>query len=366
MRVVIACGGTGGHIYPALAVAQALRDREPSTDVLFIGSGGIESRIIPEAGWPFRRIAARQLSRRISWRVPWAIGAATVGTIQAGRHLRAFRPAAILSTGGYAAAPVGAAAAALRIPLVLQEQNLYPGVANRLLCRFARAVSVPHESAARFFGKRTVVTGVPIGRARVLHGARERGLHRFGLDPARRTILVLGGSQGARTINEAMVEAAPHLENPQGVQILHQAGSVHEASVRNRIGLPGALRYVVVGYIENVADAYACADLVVCRAGASTLAEVTACGLPCIAVPYPFAAEGHQEANARLHERAGAAVVVLDRELSGGRLAGLLNRLGNDPAAVRAMAAASRKMGRPEAADRVAALVASAAGEELK
>jgi UDP-N-acetylglucosamine--N-acetylmuramyl-(pentapeptide) pyrophosphoryl-undecaprenol N-acetylglucosamine transferase len=364
IRVAIACGGTGGHIYPALAVAQALRDREPSTDVLFIGSGGIESRIIPATGWPFRRIAARQLSRRISWTVPWAVCVAGVGAIQAGRYLRAFRPAAVLSTGGYAAAPVGAAATMLRIPLVLQEQNLYPGLTNRLLRRSARAVSVPHESAARFFGSKAVVTGVPIDRARVLNGARARGLQRFGLDPARTTILVLGGSQGARTINEAMVEAAPRLTRPEGVQILHQAGPAHETTVRNRAGTSGALRYVVVGYIENVADAYACADLVVCRAGASTLAEVTACGLPCIIVPYPYAAEGHQEANARVHERAGAALVLLDRELNGERLAALLNRLRDDPAAARAMAAASAKVGRPEAADRVAALVASAAGEE--
>jgi UDP-N-acetylglucosamine--N-acetylmuramyl-(pentapeptide) pyrophosphoryl-undecaprenol N-acetylglucosamine transferase len=364
MRVAIACGGTGGHIYPGLAVARALRAREPSADVLFIGSGGIESRIIPEAGWPFQGITARQLSRRISWKVPWALGAAALGTIQAGRHLRTFRPTAVLSTGGYAAAPVGAAATVLRIPLVLQEQNLYPGVTNRLLRRSARAVSVPHESTARFFGPKAVVTGVPIDRDRVLNGVRGRGQTQYGLDPARLTILVLGGSQGARTINEAMVEAAPSLENPHGVQVLHQAGPTHEASVRNRAGSVGALRYVVVGYIENVADAYACADLVVCRAGASTLAEVTAWGLPCIVVPYPFAAEGHQEANARLHERAGAAVVVLDGELSGARLAGLLNRLRRDPAAMRAMAEASRRLGKPEAADRVAALVASVAGKE--
>ena len=364
MRVAIASGGTGGHIYPALAVAQALRARDPSTDVLFIGSGGIESRIIPEAGWPFRRIAARQLSRRISWKIVPALGAAAVGTIQAGRHLVAFRPAVVLSTGGYAAAPVGAAAVGMRIPLVLQEQNLYPGVTHRLLRRWARTVSVPDESTARFFGPKAVVTGVPIDRTRVLGGARDRGVQRFGLDPARATILVLGGSQGARTLNEAMIEAAPHLEDPHGVQVLHQAGPVHEASLRNRARSLDALRYVVVGYIEDVADAYACADLVVCRGGASTLAEVTAWGLPSIIVPYPFAAEGHQEANARRHERAGAAVVMLDRELSGEHLAGLLNRLRRDPAAMRAMAIASRKAGKPEAADRVAALLASAAGEE--
>ena len=365
MRVVIACGGTGGHIYPALAVAEALRARDRSTDVLFIGSGGLESRIIPAAGWPMERVAARQLTRRVSWRAPWAVFVAVFGTIQAVRHLRAFRPAVVVSTGGYAAAPVGAAAAMLRIPLVLQEQNLHPGVANRLLRRFARVVSVPHASVAQAFGAKAVVTGVPVGRG-ALTGERTRGLQRFGLHAGRTTALVLGGSQGAKSINEAMVEAAPHLANPDALQIVHQTGQAHEAWVRARVAQLGALAYVVVGYIDDVADAYACADLVVCRAGASTLAEVTAHGLPCIVVPYPYAAEGHQEANARLHERAGAAVVLLDRELRGEGLAAILNRLRGDPSTLRAMAASSRELGRPEAAARVAALVTSAAAKERK
>jgi UDP-N-acetylglucosamine--N-acetylmuramyl-(pentapeptide) pyrophosphoryl-undecaprenol N-acetylglucosamine transferase len=364
MRAAIACGGTGGHIYPALAVADALRARDPSADVLFVGAGGLESRIIPQAGWAFRRVAARQLSRRLSWRVPWALAVTIAGTLQAAGHLRAFRPSVVLSAGGYAAAPVGAAAVLLRVPLVLQEQNLHPGVTHRLLRRFARAVSIPHQYAARFFEGKGVVTGVPIDRVRVLNGVRERGLRRFGLDPGRMTILVLGGSQGARSINEAMVDAAPRLTDPDRIQVLHQTGTAHEAWVRERVGRLGRPAYVGVGYIEDVADAYACADLVVCRAGASTLAEVTARGLPSILVPYPHAAEGHQDVNARLHEQAGAAFLLPDRELSGERVAALIDHLRGDPAALQAMAAASRGLGRPDAAAQVAALMISAAGKE--
>jgi UDP-N-acetylglucosamine--N-acetylmuramyl-(pentapeptide) pyrophosphoryl-undecaprenol N-acetylglucosamine transferase len=363
MRVVIACGGTGGHVYPALAVAEALRARDQSTGLLFLGSGALASRIIPRAGWPMRQVAARQLTRRVSWKAPWALLTAVVGTIQAAGHLRAFDPAVVLTTGGYAAAPVGAAAVLLRIPLVLQEQNLHPGVTTRVLWRFARTVSVPHESAARFFGTKAAVTGVPIDRARALNGTRERGQQRFGLDPGRTTILVLGGSQGAQSINAAMVEAAPRLAAPDTLQVIHQTGTAHETWVRERVAQLRAPVYVAVGYIDDVADALACADLVVCRAGASTLAEVTAHGRPCIAIPYPHAAEGHQEVNARLHERAGAAVVMLDRELGGERLAGLLNRLRADPAALRKMAESSRALGRPDAAAQVADLVA-AAGKE--
>jgi UDP-N-acetylglucosamine--N-acetylmuramyl-(pentapeptide) pyrophosphoryl-undecaprenol N-acetylglucosamine transferase len=178
------------------------------------------------------------------------------------------------------------------------------------------------------------------------------------------TILVLGGSQGARSINEAMVAAAPRLEDPDRVQILHQTGAAHEGWVREGVARRGRPVYVPVGYIEDVADAYACADLVVCRAGASTLAEVTACGLPGIVVPYPHATEGHQDANAGLLAGAGAAILLPDRELSGERVAGLINRLRADPPALQAMAAASRSLGRPDAAAQVAALVVAAAGKE--
>jgi UDP-N-acetylglucosamine--N-acetylmuramyl-(pentapeptide) pyrophosphoryl-undecaprenol N-acetylglucosamine transferase len=178
------------------------------------------------------------------------------------------------------------------------------------------------------------------------------------------TILVLGGSQGARSINEAMVDAAPRLTDPDRIQILHQTGAAHEGWVRERVARLGGPAYVGVGYIEDVADAYACADLVVCRAGASTLAEVTARGLPSVLVPYPHAAEGHQDTNARLHEQAGAAVLLPDRELSGARVAALINRLRGDAGALQAMAAASRGLGRPDAAAQVAALVISAAGKE--
>ncbi len=363
MRVVIACGGTGGHVYPALAIAEALRARDPATDVLFIGSGGLESRIIRAAGWPVQSVSARPMPRRPSWRAIWAGLAAALGTLQAMRRLLAQRPSVVISTGGYAGAPVGAAAALLRIPLVLQEQNLHPGSANRLLHRFARVVSVPDESVAGIFGAKAVVTGVPVGR-RAVEGDRARGRHRFGLAPDRMTVLVLGGSQGARSINEAMVGAALHLADPGTLQVVHQTGPAHEEWVRAHAAKLQTLRYVAVGYIDDVADAYACADLVVCRAGASTLAEVTARGLPCIVVPYPYAAEAHQEANARLLERAGAAVVVLDRDLSGDGLAALLNTLRGQPATLRAMAAASRRLGKPEAAARVADLVRSAAGQE--
>jgi len=362
MRVVIACGGTGGHIYPGLAVAEALRERDPAAEILFVGGAGLEATIIPQHGWPFRAVAARQLPRRVSLRALRAIGAVLAGTVQAAGLLRAFRAQAVVVTGGYAAAPVGAAAAMLRLPIVLQEQNLFPGLTNRLLSRLAAAISLPHAQLRARFPDATV-TGVPIRRA-AMGGDRARGLARWGLEAGRFTVLVLGGSQGAQSLNAAMLEAGGHLRDPHTVQVLHQTGKGQAEWVRGRAAQMRAPRYLAVGYIDDVADAYACADLVVCRAGAGTLAEVTANGLPCVLVPYPYAAAGHQEANARVLAGAGAAVIVPDRELSGTHLAEVIDALRGDPVRRRAMAEASGRLGRPDAAARVAALVVQAARKE--
>lgn len=364
MRIIITGGGTGGHVYPGLAIAEALAAVRPGIELLFVGGDGLEQRIVPQAGWSYRRVAVGPWPRRLTWALPWAAVLTALGTGQALALLRRWRPQAVVATGGYVAAPVGAAAALLGIPLIVQEQNLHAGVANRVLARWARAVSVAHERVALRDRQNVVVTGVPVREA-ALRGDRARGRRKFGLDDRRLTIVILGGSQGALSLNAAVLEMAAVLERGADVQILHQTGKDHEEWVWTRLRtLPSSLRYVAVPYIEEMADAYACADLVICRAGAGTLAEATANGVPVIAVPYPHAAEGHQEANARLLESAGAAVVVLDRELTGHRLAGIVNALRSDPARLRAMAEASRRLGRPQAARQVAELVLAAAGDK--
>ncbi len=359
MRVVIAGGGTGGHVYPGLAVAEALAALAPGTEIVFAGGDGLERQVVPRAGWAFRRVHCRPWARSGLRKVPGA-AATAVGVAQSVAWLARWRPRVVLATGGYAAIPVGLAAVLLGIPLVVQEQNVVPGAANRLLARWARAVSVPHPRAAASLGPRTVVTGVPV-RAAALDGDRERGRRTFGLQEGRTTVLVLGGSQGARSLNAAALGMATHLAG-RPVQVLHQTGTAHHDWVRRqREELDSSLPYVCVPYIEHVADAYACSDLVVCRAGASTLAEVTAHGLPVVAVPYPYAASGHQDANARVLEEAGAAVVIADRDLSPQRLGGAVADLCARPAALEAMARASRSLGRPGAARAVADLVLEAA-----
>jgi UDP-N-acetylglucosamine--N-acetylmuramyl-(pentapeptide) pyrophosphoryl-undecaprenol N-acetylglucosamine transferase len=362
MKVVIAGGGTGGHVYPGLAVAEALAALAPGVEIVFAGGQGLERQAVPRAGWAFRRIVSRPWVRSGLRRIPGAVAMA-VGVVQSVIWLTRFRPRVVVVTGGYAAVPVGLAAALLGIPLVVQEQNILPGAANRMLARWARAVSVPHERAAARLGPRAVVTGVPV-RAAALDGDRERGRRRFGLQEDRMTVLVLGGSQGARSLNAAAVGMVRDLAS-RPVQVLHQTGAAHYPWVRRqRETEGGSPPYTCVPYIEPVADAYACADLVVCRAGASTLAEVTAHGLPAIAVPYPYAAGGHQEANARILEEAGAAVVIPDADLTSRRLGEAVGDLCDRPEVRQAMARASRSLGRPDAARAVAELVlqASAGG----
>jgi UDP-N-acetylglucosamine--N-acetylmuramyl-(pentapeptide) pyrophosphoryl-undecaprenol N-acetylglucosamine transferase len=367
VKVVIAGGGTGGHIYPGLAIAEALRRRAPDVEVRFVGGRRLEAHVVPQEGWPFRSIAGRGLPRRVSVGVVVALAAAALGGAQALALLWRWRPDVVVATGGYVCAPVGAAAVVLGVPLVLQEQNLRAGLANRALARWARWVSIPHaEAAVSLSARRAVVTGVPV-RARALQGDRAQGHARWGLDAGRFTLLVLGGSQGAHSLNSAVCRLADLLMYEARLQILHQTGPADLEVVRRAIGHrehvgPPALRHVAAAFLDPIGDAYASADLVVCRAGASTLAEVTAWGLPAVLVPYPHAAIGHQDENAAILLRAGAAVRVADADLGGPALLEAVQRLLDEPGRRTAMASASRGLGRPDAADVVAEHVLALAG----
>jgi UDP-N-acetylglucosamine--N-acetylmuramyl-(pentapeptide) pyrophosphoryl-undecaprenol N-acetylglucosamine transferase len=359
--VVVTGGGTGGHLYPGLAIAEAIRRLSPQTEILFIGGRRLEARVVPQEGWPFRAVAGQGLPRRSPVGAIRALGSIALGGVQALRVLTRWRPDVVVATGGYVCAPVGAAAVVLGIPLVLQEQNLHVGLANRVLARWSHWVSLPHQDAAvGLRARRVQVTGVPI-RRRALEGDRARGLQRFGLEPGRRTLLVIGGSQGAHSLNTATCRLAEVLKHEAHLQILHQTGAADLAWVRDAIGRrehesPRALRHAAAAFLDPVGDAFACADLVLCRAGASSLAEITAWGLPAVLVPYPHAG-GHQEDNAGVLVRAGAAVRIGDADLAGEGLVEAVRSLLADPGRRAAMAQASRGLGHPDAADVVADLV---------
>jgi UDP-N-acetylglucosamine--N-acetylmuramyl-(pentapeptide) pyrophosphoryl-undecaprenol N-acetylglucosamine transferase len=359
VRIVLTGGGTGGHIYPALSVARCLAGEE----ILYVGTAeGPEAAIVPRAGIPFRTVPSRKLSRRPS---PGALAAAAVslwGVARGAALLRSWRPDAVLGTGGYASAGIMFAAALLRIPTVVHEANVVPGRVNRLLARLATRVAVTYGSSACFFpAAKTVVTGMPV-RADLPAGDPARARQEFGLDAARPVLLVSGGSGGAQTLNRAVAAALPELTR-LNLQIVHQTGKTHYEEVLREVGEPPEF-YHPTAYVDDMPALLRAATLAVCRGGSSTLAEMTAVGLPAVVVPYPYAVADHQTGNARALVEAGAALLVRDAELNGERLAAEVRALLEEPARLERMRAASRAQGKPDAAQRVADLLREVARGE--
>ncbi|HKU66793.1 MAG TPA: undecaprenyldiphospho-muramoylpentapeptide beta-N-acetylglucosaminyltransferase [Candidatus Baltobacteraceae bacterium] len=359
MNVVFAGGGTGGHLYPAIALADALRGR---AKVRFIGTADrLEAKIVPDAGYELVTISSRPLQRSISLATLQTAGANALGVAQALGALREFQPDVVVATGGYVCFPVMIAAkllrtlGQLRARLALLEPNAQPGLTNRLLAPLVDEVwGAFEQSDSRFAGK-YAHTGIPV-RASLFHPSnRIEAARRLGLDPARKTILVVGGSQGARTINETVAALVTRRALPAEWQILHASGERDYDYMQAEERAPlGENRIVLVPYLREMADAYELADLVIARAGASTLGELAALGLPSILVPYPFASEDHQAANAKAFESANAAVVIADRDLNADSLWWTL-RETMEPARLQSMRDAARSLA---ARDPVATILA--------
>ena len=367
MRLLIAGGGTGGHIYPALAVARSLSARAGSPELDWVGGHrGLEAEIVPEAGLPLRRLALRSL-RSAGRDIHLVLDPLRllVSVPQALVLLARRRPAAIFTTGGYVAIPVLLAAAVLRIPSVLWDGNVIPGRSVRLVARLATVITVSNPETGTALGRpHTYLTGTPI---RSLAGVDiDEARARFGGRPGERILLVFGGSQAVRRLNDAVLAALPQLV--ERVRIVHVTGDGgYAAALAAREALPETLRdrYRPAPFLhDDMTAALAAADLAVGRAGASTLAEAAAFALPTAIVPYPHAA-GHQRLNAEAFAERGAAILVEDEELDGDRLLEVAGLLA-DPARHAAMSAAARELARPGAADAVAELVLAVAhGESL-
>jgi len=358
-RLLIAGGGTGGHLYPGLEVAREVGRLRPDVECVFAGAGRpVEARVLEGTGFRAEALRAPRFPRS-----PLDVPAFLVG-LGRGVHdgiacVRRLRPGAVLGLGGYPSAPPAVGATLLGVPLFLFEPNAVPGRANRLLARRARAVFVQFEEArARLpHPGRAVETGVPV-RPQIAGagaGARAAACARLGLDPFRRTLLVLGGSQGAKGINRALAARAPDLLGGRAgaLQVVHLAGSEPEAAAVASAYRAASVRAFVAPYLEAMELAYAAADLALCRAGASTIAELAVRGLPAVLVPYPFAADGHQEANARAVERSGGAVCAPEAELERDGVARAIERLFDGETRGR-MAAAMRARARPRAAAAIA------------
>jgi UDP-N-acetylglucosamine--N-acetylmuramyl-(pentapeptide) pyrophosphoryl-undecaprenol N-acetylglucosamine transferase len=364
--VVIAGGGTAGHVFPGLALGRALRER--GVDVRFVGTErGLEARLVPAAGFGFDVVEAAPLVRRLSM----STLRAPVIALRAARRCRSLLMGAdvVVGMGGYVSVPAVWAGARRHLPVVLHEQNAVPGLANRILSRVARRVGVSFpEAVARFprsVRSKITVTGNPV-RDEILRVREDRDTlakearSEFGLDEGRRTVMVFGGSQGALRLDQTAVAACRLLQHRADLQVVLITGPDHLAATRRTLPQDAPLVVRAFGYLERMDLAYAAADLVVCRAGATTIAEITACGLPAVLVPYPFATKHHQETNARALVRAGAAELVLENELDGATLARRLEGLLDDPRRLEAMRGAALAFGWPDAAARLADVVAEA------
>jgi len=355
LRFVVTGGGTGGHIYPALAIARGLKDRF-GAEVFYIGgTRGLEAEIVPREGLPFHAIHLAGLKRGLSPSNLMVAWKAAAGLGRARRLLKEIRPAAVVGTGGYVCGPVVLAAALKGIPTLIHEQNAFPGITNRILSRFARMVALTFEDAARFFPRRSrlKVTGLPI-RKEILSRDRREGRERLGIPADGVLVLSFGGSQGARSINTAMAGLLGRYAGRKEIRFLHITGPANYdrfMDLCKGINVPESGNITITSYMHDMPSALAAADLAVCRAGAATLAELTAVGLPAILVPYPYAAENHQEYNARALEKKKAAVLIRDRELSGDLLVSEVEKLAGQPGLLREMALASKAMGRPGALD---------------
>ncbi len=348
--IVIAAGGTGGHLYPAVALAREFLRQDPATRMLFVGTArGIETKVLAHEGFELALIAARPVMGRGLVKAVGALLSLPLGVRQSLALLRERRASLVLGVGGYTSPPVLLAARLLGLPRVILEPNAYPGMANKVLGPVADLVFVTFREAAGHFSQAKVrVTGMPVRRAFIedagtRHEARgERG---------QKTLLVFGGSQGARALNDAMIGALPQWVSMRGrLAIVHQTGEADYARVKAAYEAAGVPVEVVPFLFEMPASLRA-ADLVVSRAGAMTLAELAVCGKPAILVPLPHAIYQHQAHNARVVAEAGGAVVLQQRELTGARLAQEVTALLRDPERLRVMGERSRALGTTDAAD---------------
>ncbi len=354
MKVLIAGGGTGGHVYPGIAVAEHLVRTRPGSEVVFVGgTRGLESQVVPAAGFRLRTVLTRGLPRRAWWRWPLAILANVVGFLQALTVVAAEKPDVVLGTGGYVSGPLSLAAWVLGKPLILQEQNSVPGRANRWLARLADEVHLSFVEARSYFGRRDhlKVSGNPI-REHILSGDRATAYQEFGLAAGKPTVFVFGGSRGARRINEAALDAMRRLKGRVDVQFILQTGREDFDGVRATVEAE-QLPAKVLPFLTRIHMAYAAADLVVSRSGAMTLAEIAASGTPAILVPYPYAAHDHQVVNAANLVERGAAAMIPDRELTGERLAQEIAHWLSDRQGLSRMSANARKFARPDAAEKI-------------
>ena len=349
MKIIIAGGGTGGHLFPGIALAEAFTARDSENKVLFVGSGRpFEKSVLSKTAFSYKSIPSEGLKGRGIKNQIRAISKLPYGIIASLGILRRFKADIVISVGGYSAGPVAAAAWLMGIKIVLQEQNILMGITHRILSRFADRIYVSFaDTAAQSDPKKVRFTGNPVRRE-----FRNSGAVRTSDKPF--TVLIIGGSQGAAAINTAVTDAITCLKEKDNIFFIHQTGEQDEAQVKDRY-LKNGFACTVKAFFHDMAQQYRKADLVICRAGATTVAEVTALGKSVIFIPYPFAADNHQVLNALSLTRAGAAEMILQENLSGRILAERIGYYASNRDALEKMSVAAKSLGRSDAADVIVA-----------
>lgn len=367
MRVLVSGGGTAGHIYPALAVARLVAATEADS-VAFVGApGSLEQRLAGDAGLRFIPVRAQGWDRARPVTFVTGIATTIASVFTCMRLLSQERTDVVCGFGGFVSLPLGIAAVLKRVPLVIHEQNAVPGLTNRVLGRWARTVCMTYPGSAAYLPGRVreSLTGNPV-RASVLAADRGVGRAAFGVAEGETLLLVFGGSRGARHLNSAIVDLYPRLREVEGLRVVHIAGPAEAETVRAALaavaGGKAPERWDVREYVDSMGDLLAAADLVVCRAGATTLAELSALGKAMVLVPYPYATDDHQTRNAEPFVTVGGAVCFADADLDGPEFGATLTELLADPARRGSMAAKAATLGRPHAAEAVLAALRSAAG----
>lgn len=354
MKVIISGGGTGGHIYPAIAIADALKRRDPLIEILFVGAKGrMEMEKVPQAGYPIEGLWISGLQRRLTWQNLMFPFKVIHSLLRCRSIVKKFKPDVVVGVGGYASGPLVRAAAGMGVVSVLQEQNSFPGVTNKLLAQKAKKIFVAYPGMEKFFpAQKLVMTGNPMRSHLGKMISKEEAANVFGLDPSKKTILAFGGSLGARTINETIRNAHDLISGRDDIQVLWQIGKLYaETFLESPAARLGNVKAHV--FIDRMDLAYALADVVIARAGAITISELCLVGKPAILVPSPYVAEDHQTHNARSLEKLGAALLITDKDAPQKAFPEALRLLGQ-PGELKSLSENILKLARPNAADEIA------------
>lgn len=368
MKALITGGGTGGHIYPALSVADELKDR--GWDIEYVGSSNsLEEEILKNTEYTFYPIKVLPLPRSINLKLIKSILTSIKAFFKSYKLIKQAQPDIIFGTGGYVTGPILLSAFFQKIPTIIHEQNIYPGITNKILSFFVSKIAVTNIDAKNYFNERVrnkiIETGNPI-RKKIVQTDRITGIKNLNLSLNKKTLLIMGGSQGSETINNAFSNTGDSLLNNDNLQVIIITGKDNYNDFINKnenIINKYSNRLKVLSYLNNIEWAYAAADLIIYRAGATGLAEITGCGLPAILVPYPFSAEDHQKYNAKFMEKSGAAIMVEDKYFTGDKLNEIVNDIIFDDNKLKNMSINSKKLANINASDKIANLIEEKAGE---